>query len=221
MPPHFSGASFTTGLGLFIAMLGFTLIFPDTERFARRQLLTGVSSALSALLGGRSSMDRFTTSVFDLLNDFGADLSDSNERDRRLLEGGFGLISIGIELRRLHERLALGLSARLPADDPGALNDAARQLCISPTPAALDRTIALATAGAELARARTASDPVAADDRGALASFTAVADLCAVMAISSSVGTCPPSDRPGASGSLMVRELALGGLLVPCLIGFA
>lgn len=172
----FLQASFTTGLGLFVAMLGFTLIFPDTERFARRQLLAGVGSALSALLAGRSSMDQFTTSVFDLLNDFGADLSDSNERDRRLLEGGFGLISIGIELRRLHERLTMSLSSDCRRTIQ-SLNGAARQLCDSPTPAALEHSIALARAGAELARARPASDPAAPDDRGALASFTAVADL--------------------------------------------
>lgn len=172
----FLQASFTTGLGLLIAMLGFTLLFPDTERFARRQLLTGVGSALGALLAGRSSVDRFTTSVFDLLNDFGADLSDDNERDRRLLEGGFGLISIGIELRRLHERLATSLS---PACRQAiqALNDAARQLCNSPTKAALERTVALATAGAELTQARASSDSTAIEDRAALASFTAVADL--------------------------------------------
>src|SRR6185503_16239741 len=96
------------------------------------QLLTGVSAALGALLAGRSSVDRFTTSVFDLLNDFGADLSDNNERDRRLLEGGFGLISIGIELRRLHERLATSLSPACRRTIQ-SLNDAAQQLCDSPS----------------------------------------------------------------------------------------
>lgn len=173
----FLQTSFTTGLGLLIAMLGFSLLFPDTERFARRQLLSGVSSALNALLAGRSSLDAFTTSVFDLLNDFGSGLSESNERDRRLLEGGFGAISIGIELRRLHERLGLNIS---PACRQAirALNDAARRLGDAPTPAALERTIALATAGAELARASTADGHAAIEDhRAALASFAAVADL--------------------------------------------
>lgn len=172
----FLQSSLTTGLGLFIAMLGFTLLFPDTERFARRQLLAGVGSALSALLAGRSSVDQFTTSVFDLLNDFGSGLTAGNERDRRLLEGAFGAISIGIELRRLHERLAMSLS---PACRQAiqALNDAARQLCHAPTGAALERAVVLATAGAELARAPSSSDQAGARDRAALASFAAVADL--------------------------------------------
>lgn len=172
----FLQSSLTTGLGLFIAMLGFTLLFPDTERFARRQLLAGVGSALGALLAGRSSVDQFTSSVFDLLNDFGSGLTAGNERDRRLLEGAFGAISIGIELRRLHERLAMSLS---PACRQAiqALNDAARQLCHAPTRAALERAVVLAAAGAELARTSTSSDQAGARDRAALASFAAVADL--------------------------------------------
>ncbi|MGD9509796.1 MAG: FUSC family protein, partial [Geminicoccaceae bacterium] len=169
----FLTTSCTTGLGLLIAMLGFSILLPDTERFARRQLLSGVSSALSSLLAERSSIDEFTSSVFDLLNGFGSDLSDSSERDRRLLEGAFGAISIGIELRRLHERLAMKIS---PAcrQAIGALNDAARQLGETPTSAVLERAIAAATAGAEHARAN--AHP-ATDDRAALASFDAIADL--------------------------------------------
>lgn len=171
----FLTTSFTTGLGLLIAMLGFSVLFPDTERFARRQLLSGVSSALNSLLDGRSSIDEFTSAVFDLLNDFGAGLSESNERDRRLLEGAFGTISIGIELRRLHERLDMAIS---PACRQAiqALNDAALQLGDDPTPAALEHTAALARAGAELARSARVQDS-GADDRAALASFSAVADL--------------------------------------------
>ncbi len=172
----FLQSSLTTGLGLFIAMLGFTLLFPDTERFARLQLVKGVGSALSALLAGRSSLDEFTTSVFDLLNDFGAGLSDDNDRDRRLLEGGFGAISIGIELRRLHERLTLGPSPAC-CQAIRALNNSALQLCGSPSEAALERTIALAMAGAELARSSNSSEQAGATDRAALASFTAVAGL--------------------------------------------
>ena len=171
----FLQTSLTTGLGLLIAMLGFSILFPDTERFARRQLLSGVGSALSSLLAGRSTIDEFTSSVFDLLNDFGSGLSESNERDRRLLEGAFGVISIGIELRRLQERLAMSIS---PACRQAiqALNDAARQLGDGLTQDSLERTVALARAGAELARHPSAPG-AAADDRAALASFSAVADL--------------------------------------------